>query len=282
MPYHVERLATQDGLALHQNIWLPDGDARSALILVHGIVEHSGRYGQMAAELNRRGCAVYGLDLRGHGESGGDRVWVRRFDEYLDDVELVIERVRRRHPGRPLFLFGQSMGGTIVTLLSVARNPDVRGLVLSVPALKVSDGVYPVLRRAAKLIGRLLPRLRIIRMTGQHISRDPRVVADFRSDPLVFNDRVPTRTVAEVLRVAGWLLERLEAVEHPFLVLHGTGDRVTDPEGSRRLHGRAKSTDKTIKLYQGLYHDLLHEPEADRVTADLAEWIEIRQASPVI
>jgi alpha-beta hydrolase superfamily lysophospholipase len=283
MPTHSEFFDTKcsSQLRLHQNVWLPDGEAKSAMILVHGLIEHSGRYGDVAAELNRHGCAVYGLDLRGHGRSGGRRICIRRFDEYLDDVEQMTDRVRRRHPGSPVFLFGHSMGGAIVAKLCVQRKIDVRGVILSAAALTIGDGVYPVLRHLAMAAGWLLPWVRIAKMTGSNLSRDEQVVLEFRDDPLVYHGRLPNRTAAEILRAAGWLMGRLERVSQPFLVLHGTGDRVTHWEGSRQLHDRSQSADKSIRLYDGLYHDLLHEPEKSQVVSDLAEWIGARQASTV-
>jgi alpha-beta hydrolase superfamily lysophospholipase len=247
------------------------------MVLVHGLVEHSGRYGDLAEELNRHGCAVYAMDLRGHGKSDGDRAWVHRFEQYVNDVDVMVRRVSTVHSSKPLFLFGQSMGGAIVAMFSLTRKPRVQGLVLSAPALKIGEGVYPVLRYAARIAGCLFPRVRVIKMTGNHISRDPEVAADFQRDPLVFHERLPNRTAAEILKAANWLTGHLGSVEQPFLVMHGTGDCVTDPEGSRLLYERARSSDKEIKLYDGLYHDLWHEPEGKQVTADLVAWIRARQ-----
>jgi alpha-beta hydrolase superfamily lysophospholipase len=249
------------------------------MVLVHGLIEHSGRYADVAGQLNRHGCAVYAIDLRGHGKSDGDRVWVRRFEHFVNDVELLVRRVADQHPGKPLFLLGHSMGGAIVALASLTRKPKVRGLVFSAPALKIGPRVYPILRHVAQVAGRLFPRVRVIKMTGNSISRDPHVVADFQQDPLVFHERLPNRTAAEILKAAHWLSAHLGSVEQPFLVMHGTGDCVTDPEGSRLLYERASSNDKEIKLYDGLYHDLWHEPEGNRVMADLIAWLAARQNS---
>ncbi len=149
------------------------------MVVVHGLHEHSGRYDRLAGDLNRRGYAVYAMDLRGHGRSAGQRATIRRFDDYLDDVELLLARVARRQPGKPLFVFGHSMGGAIVAMLGVTRSPQVRGLILSAPSLLIAATVFPVLRRLASLASAVWPRLRIVRLGCRFISRDPAVVEAF-------------------------------------------------------------------------------------------------------
>ncbi|MFH1918508.1 MAG: lysophospholipase, partial [Planctomycetota bacterium] len=173
---------------------------------------------------------------------------------------------------------GHSMGGTIVALLAATRPPDVRGLVLSAPACRIGDRVFPLLRRLAAFFSLVLPRLRLVPMSFKRLSRDPEVVDHFKRDPLVFHGRFPARSGAEILRAADRVEGQMEAIRLPILVLHGTGDTVTDREGSRRLCDRAGSTDKTLKLYDGLYHDLLHEPEKEQVTADVIEWLGARRS----
>ena len=277
MPHHEDRFEGHDGLSLYQQWWLPETEPAAVVVLIHGFTEHSSRYARVAHELNRQGYAVYALDLRGHGKSGGQRVWVRSFDEYLADLDLWLESVRRREPEKPLFLFGYSMGGTLVALFALTRQPDVRGLLLSVPALKVGKGIFPILRRLAALVSRLFPRLRIVTLGSRWVSRDPQVVDEFRSDPLVFHGRFPVRTGAEILGAGQRVLDGAAAIRLPLLILQGTGDRVVDPQGSRQLCARASSDDKTLRLYKGLYHDLLHEPEKEHVVADVVEWLNGRR-----
>lgn len=276
MPESQERFATFDGLRLFERSWLPSGEVAAVLVVVHGFTEHSGRYASLAGELNRWGCAVYALDLRGHGQSEGPRVFVRSFDEYLADVELYLDRVRARQPDKPLFLFGFSMGGTIVARLAVLGRAEVRGLILCGPALAVGPRVFPLLRRLASLMSAIFPKLRLVRLGCAMISRDPRVVAEFRADPLVFHGRFPVRTGAELLWAMQQIQKEMQSVSLPFLILHGGGDVAADPQGSRELYARAASTDKTFELYDGLYHDLLHEPEQEQVRGRLIAWLRQR------
>jgi len=277
MPHGEDRFEVDGGLSLYEQWWLPERPATAVVALVHGFTEHGGRYAPVAAELNRRGYAVYALDLRGHGQSQGDRVFIRRFDDYLTDVDRFLERVGRREPGKPLFLFGHSMGGTIVGLYAAQRQPPVNGLVLSAPAAVVGKGVFPVLRRLASLFSRVFPKMRVVRMGSSFLSRDPEAVAEFQSDPLIFHDRFPVRTGAEILDAARRVQDEIRKVRLPLLILHGTGDRVAGVEGSRKLHLRAGSHDKTLHVYEGLYHEILREPEKEQVMTDLVRWLDARR-----
>jgi alpha-beta hydrolase superfamily lysophospholipase len=253
--------------------WTPAGPVRGVVVIVHGFCEHAGRYARLAEELHRQGFAVHAGDLRGHGKSAGARIAIRRFDDYLDDAQRLVERARQQHPGRPVFLLGHSMGGAIVLWLAISRQPPIDGLIACAPAVSVGDRVFPVLRRLAGVCSLLAPWLRLFRVGGRRISRDPAVVADFRADPLVFHGRFPVRTAAEILRVGAQIQRRAQSLTLPVLLLHGTDDMVTDPLGSRLVYDRAKSADRTLHLYPGLYHDLFHEPEHGQVTADVLAWL---------
>ena len=275
--FHDEgRLTARDGLGLYEQWWLPETDARAVVILVHGLAEHSGRYATTAEDLCRHGYAVYAADLRGHGRSDGRRCFVRSLDQCLDDLDVLVDDVRRRRPDKPLFLMGHSLGGLIAVRWCMTRDPDLRGLVLSAPALRLPDDLFPILRHVAGWVGRLFPRLGVVRMGGANISRDPAVVERFRADPLVFHGRFPAGTGAAVFRAIRQAAGRLDAIRLPLLVLHGTADRVCSAAGSRELCRAAASQDKLLHLYEGLYHELLSEPERDAVLADLTAWLDKR------
>lgn len=276
MPYRENHLSAPDGTRLFERGWLPEGGARAVVTVVHGFTEHSGRYQWFAEQLNARGYAVYAADLRGHGRSEGPQCYIVSFDEYLNDLDAVLADVRRRQPGNPIFVFGHSMGGLIVALYSVLRKPEVRGIVVSGAVLRVGAEVYPILRRMARFVSRFFPRIRLVRLGSGYISRDPAVLADFRNDPMVFLGRFPIRTGAEILRAVALLSQQMEAVRLPLLIMHGTADRACDCEGGRELYRRAASEDKTLRLYEGLYHAIFWEPERAQVMADLIEWLDAR------
>jgi len=269
-----------DGIALFERRWLPDGKPRGEVLVVHGFIEHGGRYRPMAEALAGRGFAVSATDLRGHGRSGGPRCLIRSFHEYLNDLDCSFARARSRaevgSSDLPLFLFGHSMGGLIAILWCVKRQPPLRGLIVSGPALALPDRLFPWLRHLAKAGSVLFPWLRLGRMGCRHISRDEAVVRQFRDDPLVFHGGFPVRTGAEILRAGEVARRQSHELRVPLLILHGTADRVATVEASRALYEQAVSDDKELRLYPGLYHEVLNEPEREQVLADLIEWIEKR------
>ncbi len=276
MPYHEGWFFANDGLRLRHRSWLPEGTPAATVVFVHGFTEHSLRHAQAAAAIARRGFAVQAIDLRGHGESDGSRVWVRSFGEYLDDVERFVQRMRVAAPGTPLFVWGNSLGGTIGVLLAIERRPALHGLLATGALLKMPSHLFPILRHVAIVVSRILPGLRVVGLGASRMSRDPQVVADFRADPLNFRGRFPVRTGNEILGAVRRIQRQMQRIEIPLLLLHGTGDVVTDPDGSRQLYLRATSSDKTLHLYEGLYHDLLHEPEWESVVHDALAWLDAR------
>jgi len=269
------------GTRLFTQSWRPaQGEPHAVLIVVHGLRDHSSRYAELAEHLVGQGFAVHSFDLRGHAHSEGVRVYVNSFDEYLSDLGLFLEHVRQREPGRPVFLFGHSMGGAIVTLFTLERKPDIQGLVLSAPALKPGKNVSGALIATTRTLGGAFPNLKVLELDPKQFSRDPAVVRENETDPLVFQQPGPARTASALLSALETLSARLEEVTVPVMLMHGTADTVTDPEGSKALATRARSTDKTLKLYEGLSHDLLHEPEKAQVIADVVQWLRAHGSGP--
>jgi acylglycerol lipase len=267
------------GIHLFEQSWRPKGAARGVLVIMHGLKDYSGHYAWVAEALVERGYAVYAFDLRGHGRSEGDRVWVNAFDEYLNDLDIFVRRVREKEPGKPLFIFGHSMGGAIVTLYTLTRKPQIAGLLLSGPALKPGSDVSGFLIGVTKFLGSVFPSLGVLNLDNKSFSRDPAVVAGMDTDPLIYNKAGPARTASELLKAMEQIQEHMEEMTVPFIAMHGTADKLTNPEGSKDLYAKAKSTDKTLKLYDGFYHDLLHEPEKQTVFNDLAGWLDAHTAA---
>ena len=264
-----------DGLPLFERRWLPDGPPRAEILIVHGFVEHGGRYRASAETLTNRGFAVSVTDLRGHGRSGGPRCYVRQFADYLVDLDYTFARVRKRLGERPLFLLGHSLGGLIAAHWCARRQPPISGMVLSGPALDLSDRIFPWVRHLAAVGSLLFPRLRLVRMGCRHISRDEAVVRQFprtRSFSTIGFPCAPGRRSCATQTAH----TRFEEIRVPLLILHGTADCVATVDGSRRLYEQTKSGDKQLQLYPGLYHEVLNEPEREQVLADLTEWVEKR------
>ncbi len=264
------------GLRLFRQSWRPRGAHKAAVVMVHGLKDHSSRYAAAAEHLASHGYAVHAFDLRGHANSDGPRVYVDAFEQYLEDLDLFLKQVAEQEGIRPIFLFGHSMGGAIVTLYTMTQRPKLQGLLLSAPALVPGRNVSRFLIGVTRVLGRLFPKLPVLKLEDAAFSRDPAVVRAIQADPLVSQKPGPARTAASLLMALRRIDGRMEDLEVPFLAMHGTDDRLTEPEGSRRLHARAKSADKSLKLYPGLAHDLLHEPERATILADMLGWMEAR------
>lgn len=252
--------------------WLPDVGARAVVVIVHGLGEHGGRYDHVARRFATDGFACYAADHVGHGRSDGRRANIDRMDRIVDDLAEFAGFATSHTPGVPLFLLGHSMGGLVTLQYATGDATELAGLVLSGAATKIEAG-SPLLRSAARLLSAVTPNLGVITLPPEHISRDPAVVAAYRADPLVHHGKVPARTGAEMLTTSQALPDRLERLRIPMLILHGTEDRLTTPEGSRMVHQRVTMEDRTLRLYDSLHHEIFNEPEQDRVLDDVVAWM---------
>ena len=258
-------------LELYEQWWAPAaGDPRAVLVIVHGLKDHSARYAEFADRLAQHGYAVRAFDLRGHGSSEGRRVFVNSFDEYTADLDTFVKRARLE--GKPLFVLGHSMGGAIATDWVLTRKPALAGLLLSGAALKVDISWFT--SGTTRFLGTVFPTLAIFSLDLDKFSRDPAVVGQCKADPLVDPGNGPARTARELLGAISFIGDHMEEVEAPLLVMHGGADAITPPEGSRELVKRSRSADKTLKIYDGLFHDLLHEPEKEQVMNDISGWLD--------
>ncbi len=276
MRTHEGTFESTGGRMLFERAWLPDGAARARLIIVHGYAEHSGRYAHVGAYFSDRGYAVQALDLRGHGRSSGERVLVRSLNEYLDDLDAFLRHLDAAdgNAGVPAFLLGHSMGGAIVTLAMVTRRPKFDGLIVSAGVLTPASGVQRAVSAMLRVVGRVAPRVRLFTLDSTTVSRDPQVVALYDSDPLNYRGKIPAGTAAAMTRAVALIVKREPSIALPLLVLHGSADQLTSPEGSRMLYERASSADKMLKVYEGLYHEILNEPEQALVMGDIAFWLD--------
>jgi acylglycerol lipase len=259
---------------LYWQSWLPTkARKRGVLVVMHGLKDHSSRYADVAHQLNQAGYGVYAFDLRGHGYSAGDRVGVLAFDDYVMDFDVFLNRVQAAE-NVPVFVFGHSMGGAIVTLHAIEMHPDVRGMILSGAAL--DPGVSTATIGLTNATNSLLPDFDVFNLDLDRFSRDRAVVAAAKQDPLVYQGAATAHTAAELAGAILCIDATMENVEVPLLILHGKLDQVTPPNGSKMLYERARSTDKTLTLYGNMVHDLLHEPEKATVASDITAWMNAR------
>lgn len=268
-------LTAADGVRLFAQAWAPPAP-RGAIVLVHGLAEHGGRYAWLAGRAAQQGFALTAVDLRGHGRSPGERMWVERFDDYLLDVDALWAQAGTRFAGLPRFLMGHSMGGAIVLAWAAQRRPAAAGVVLSSAALKIGGDVSRLLIALAPLLSRWAPRLRGTRIDPALISRDAAAVAAYVGDPLVSLAAPPARTGAELLAVMARSAVAAAGLSLPAYLFHGSEDRLTDPEGSREVHAAWGGADTTLRLWPGSRHETLNDLDREAVAAELLAWLTAR------
>lgn len=268
-----DHTTTEDGLRLRTQTWLPAGEPRAVLAFAHGQSDHSGRYGHVGEALAGAGFALHMADLRGHGESPGRRGHVMRFEEYRLDFDALVQSAWDIAPTAPYFIGGHSMGGLIALNAALDRPIGPRGVVVTGPLLRLAfepPGWLVAVGRAAAVIAPTMAFSN--QLDAQDLCHDPAVVREYEGDPLV-HSQVSARAYTEMTRAETGTLAQAGRLEMPLLLLQGGADRVVSPQASREFYERAGSADKTLRVYDGLYHEILNEPENGQVLADLIEWL---------
>ncbi|MEA1871665.1 MAG: alpha/beta hydrolase, partial [Candidatus Bipolaricaulota bacterium] len=222
------------------------------------------------------GYAVYGIDHLGHGKSGGTRVYVKRFNDYIDTLSVYVDMMRKWQPGKPSFLLGHSMGALVGAIFLLDHQAELAGAILSGPSVKVPSNTAPITISMIKLFSTLLPRVGLLQLEAEGVSRDPAVVQAYVSDPLVHTRKTTARLTYEILKAMQRITAEASKITLPVLIVQGSADRLVDPDGARMLYGAVSSVDKTIKIYTGLYHEVFNEPEHDQVLSDVEAWLEAR------
>lgn len=266
-----ETFKSRDGLSIFFRSWDSIGTARGVVVIVHGFNSHSGQYGWVGSELAANGLAVYAIDHRGRGRSEGERFYVDQFADYATDLAALISIVRARAPGLPIFLLGHSAGGVISCLYALDHQSELAGLICESFAFQVPAPDFAL--AVLKGLSHIVPHAHVLRLKNEDFSRDPDVVRMMNADPLIAGETQPTKTIAEMVRADERLEEGFARITLPVLILHGTADRATKPSGSQLFHDKAGSKDKTLKLYEGHFHDLLSDVGKEAVLADIKDWI---------
>jgi acylglycerol lipase len=274
MSHTTEKITAADGLELFINTWKA-AETKAVVVIAHGLAEHSGRYAHVAENLNAVGYSVVAPDHRGHGQSGGEpRTYVTDMDTYVDDLKLVWDWAVAQYAGLPVFLLGHSMGGLIAVRFALRYQAEMRGLVVSAPALLPGESIPKLVISLGKIIGKIVPKLPMVALDSADVSRDPMVVARYDSDPLNYRGKIRAGMAAAVFLAGEDALRRVDELRLPLLAMHGADDRLVPVEASRLLHDGAGSTDKALKVYAELYHEIFNEPEQDAVLADVVSWLD--------
>ncbi len=273
----IDIVETQDliqsigGMRIMVRSWRPHGNTTGVVVIVPGFNAHAGRYAWVAGQFNDKGLAAYAVDLRGRGKSEGERFYVGYFDEYVADVAAAVALARSRNPGLPVFLMGHSAGGVVACFFALEHQGDLAGLICESFSFELPAPGFAL--AALKGLSRVLPHSHLVRLKNDDFSRDPAVVKSMNDDPLIAGEVQATQTIAEMTRASDRLRAEFPQITLPLLILHGTADKVAEPSGSRHFYDEAGSTDKTLELYEGHVHDLLHDNGKEAVMADVTRWI---------
>lgn len=262
------------GLELFTQSWLPEAAPRATIVISHGLGEHSGRYAALATQLADGGHAVYALDHRGHGRSGGPRANIGRFTYLVSDFAAFVGRCARQHLDTPLYVLGHSMGGAVAFATALRLQHQLRGLVLSAPALATDAAVPRLQEWFVRALSVVAPNTGALTIPPAHVSRDPAVVMRYESDTLVHHGAVPARTVVELLDAMRTFPDSMRELRLPTLILHGTADKLVPLAATRPLYQAISPNYRALKLYDGLFHEVFNEPERATVTADLMAWLD--------
>jgi alpha-beta hydrolase superfamily lysophospholipase len=262
------------GLSIFTRSWRPAAEPRGVVVIAHGFNSHSGQYGWTAEQFLDAGLAVYALDHRGRGKSEGERFHVENFADYVDDLATFMDLVKSQEPGLPVFLLGHSAGGVIASLYALDHQNELAGLISESFAFELPAPGFAL--ALLKGLGRIAPHLRVLKLKNEDFSRDPKIVEAMDRDPLIAGENQTASTIAGLVRADEKLRVEFPRITLPLLIVHGTADKAAKPSGSRFFYETAGSGDKTLKLYQGAFHDPLSDVGKENVIADMLNWIEPR------
>ena len=262
------------GFRIFTRLWQPEGSPRGVIVIVHGFNAHSGQYLSVAEQFTKNGLAVYALDLRGRGRSEGERFYIDKFENYANDLSTLVHTAKSQNPGLPVFVLGHSAGGVVSCLYALEFQAEIDGLICESFAYQVPAPDFAL--AALKGLSYIAPHFHSIKLKNEDFSRDPKIVEAMNNDPLIKDESQPIETMAELVRADERLKKEFPLIKLPLLILHGTADKAAKPGGSQFFYDTAGSPDKTLKLYDGFYHDLLHDVDSEVVMTDISRWIDDR------
>lgn len=264
---------TRDGVKIYSCGWLPEGEIKAVVLLIHGIGEHVKRYRIIAPAFCERGYAMIGFDQRGHGESGGPRGHVPNLKTVFDDMDLFITQVEQRYPDQRKFIYGHSLGGTYTLAYVPERKPSITGAVVTGITIKNAIEEQKAKLMIARILGKVWPTFTLASgLDPSMLSRDQKVVQDYVEDPLV-HDKMSTGCGLAALDAAALAMQTAPIFPVPVLVMHGSEDKLSYPSGSQEWAARAPQDKCTLKIWDGLLHEIHIEPGGHVVDFAL-DWLD--------
>jgi alpha-beta hydrolase superfamily lysophospholipase len=262
-----------DGISLYSQYWLPENPPRAVVALVHGIGEHSGRYMNVVDHIVSNQFGVFGYDLRGHGNSPGQRGHIDSWVEYRIDLLNFFKMIRAQQLGCPIFLMGHSMGALIALDFILSENEEIAGAIICGAPIDPVGLDKPYLVALARVLSRIYPRFSIdLGLDQDALSRIPSIVRSYNEDPRV-HGKVSARWGTESLSVVESVKMQAEYINIPILMIHGEADRINSAEGARKFFDQIRFHDKEFICYPACYHELHNDLDYEKMLSDLLDWI---------
>ena len=259
------------GLKIFARDW-PRAEPRGVVALVHGLGEHLGRYQHVAEALNAAGYALVAFDLPGHGQSGGTRGHFA-FKDVLRDIDCLLEEAARRYPGKPQFLYGHSLGGSLALYYTLKRQPAIQGVISTSPGLAPGTPVSAPKMFVAKIMARIAPAFTIPNgLDTGNLSRDPNIARIYGSDPLV-HARISARLGLDLINQGQWVLDNAKSFPLPLLLVQGSSDTLVSSKATQKFAETAPRDKVTYKVWEGFYHETHNEPEKLQVLKYMIDWL---------
>jgi acylglycerol lipase len=264
---------TNDGQNIFYRVWKTNNNPKGIVLLVHGLNSHSSYFQHLALRLVANDFEVYAMDLRGRGHSDGKRYYIADFRDIIADINELL-RIASAQPPLPIFLFGHSAGSVFTSVYAMLYKDKLQGLISESIAFQLPAPGFAL--ELIKGLAWLIPYARLVKLNNADFSRDSEVVNAMNNDPLLLNEKQPAKTMQQLLRAAELLRKDMSRITIPILILHGTADKATKPEGSEYMMKHVSSIDRELKLYDGHYHDLLNDLDNEIVQQDIINWLDQR------
>ncbi|MCG8409919.1 MAG: lysophospholipase [Bacteroidales bacterium] len=275
MDYKSKVYTSIDGIKLSGYLWQSSENPKAVINLVHGFGEYGERYNQWALQFAEKSYAVHAIDYRGHGKSDGRRGYVDEYNDFLNDIDTLIQESRKLFPNAKQLIYGHSLGGNIVANYILKRQSNLDAAIISSPWYKLAFKLSPVKMFLLGVMNRLYPKFtQKSNLELESLSSDEKIVDTYINDPLV-HGKISARMFSEVYKAGLWVLENTDKISIPILIQHGDSDRITSIQASNEFFNKAIEKDKNIeyKVWKGMYHELHNEINKDQVFEFITHWI---------
>jgi alpha-beta hydrolase superfamily lysophospholipase len=273
MPHREFSLKAQSGVKIHAQAWLPEGNVRACILQVHGLGEHSGRYGHVADFMNRAGIAFYGFDHHGHGKTEGKRGHIPNYEALMQEIDQMLAEIRKAHPGSPIFIYGHSWGGNIALNYILRRKPQIPAAIITDPWLILPQKPPVIKAMLAKIVVNILPSFtENSGLKSSDLSTDPAVAKAYDADPLV-HGKISAKNFLDSSAAAEYALAHAGQNTIPLLLMHGKEDAITSVKGTEQFYTSAGGLNQ-MKLWEGMKHEIHNEVQQVLVHEAMLKWIE--------